>query len=238
MSAASSEGGGPAGRPTSAQSGRYGPGSACSDPSGEDPSLNLGEQPRGRGQPQRGPVQAVRDQHVGRVGGAVHGGRLQRRDAGVGPGCRISASGQQLGAQVGEVPAPGQVQGPIQVGARIDEHCGQLRRRRPALGLGHPLEHGVLADPKVHHPRIGLKSRPQPIDVTREQRMQSRLSPLIPVVSHSAEPPRCDDFCFGAPSLNVVPGGVNPLGDAQVGVRATGRGGRRCRWGLGPVRGW
>ena len=164
-------------------------------PVGRDPSPDLGQQPRGRGQPQRGPVQPVPDQHVGCLGGAVHGGGLQRRDAGVGPGGRVSTGGQELDAEVGQIPAPGQVQSPIQVGARIDEHGNHLRRRRPAFGLGHPFEHGVLADPEVHHPRIGLQSRPQPINIFGEKRVQRRLDPLVAIARHRGAPPRRDCFC-------------------------------------------
>ena len=143
-------------------------------------------------------MQAVCDQHVGGLGGAVHGGGLQRRDPGVGPGRGVRSGGQELRAEIGQVPAPGEVQGPIQMGAGIDEHVDQLGRWRPPFRLCHQLEHRVVADLQVRYRRIGVESRSQPIDVADQERMQSRLDPLIVTIAHQRP------FCTAAARLGAA----------------------------------
>ena len=163
-------------------------------PVGRDPAPNLRQQPGGRSQPQRGPVQPVCDQHVGCLGGTVHGGGLQRRDPGVGPGRGVRSSDQKLRAEIGQVPGAGKVQGPIHISARIDEHVDQLGRWRPPFRLWYQLEHRVVANPQVDRPRVSFQSRSQPIDVTDQERMQSRLDPLIITIAHQRQfIHRCND---------------------------------------------
>ena len=48
---------------------------------------------------------------------------------------------------------------------------------------------------EVHHPRISLKRRPQPINILGEERVQRRLDPLVAIAGHRGAPPRRDCFC-------------------------------------------
>ena len=49
------------------------------------------------------------------------------------------------------------------MGAGINKHPNHLECWRPPFRLCHQLKHRGVANPEVHHRRIGFKSRPQPI---------------------------------------------------------------------------
>ena len=139
------------------------------------------------------------DEHVGGLGGTVHGRRLQRRDAGVGACRRVGAGGEELRAQVGEIPARGQIESPIQRRAGCDERVHDLRRRRPDVGLGGQLQQRVSSDAELHNLRVGVQSRPQTVHVTGQDRMHGRLDPHIN--THRHEGPILTTSPAGRPAL-------------------------------------
>ena len=97
----------------------------------------------------------------------MHGRRLQRCDARVGAGRRIRARSEELRAEIRKVPAPGEVQSPVQRGADLDQHVDDCRRRRADIRLSGQFEQRVPADGEVHDVGIDLQGGAQPVGVTQ-----------------------------------------------------------------------